>query len=207
MARFVLASSSVNRKEILERAGIEFTVIVSNADESNGPKAPDALVKELSRRKLEAVLPKCESGDLVIAADTVVYIDGEILGKPKDLADANRFMHLLSGHVHTVFTGVCMAYHGERVSFSQETKVKFYPLTESHTFTATTRVRFFPLSDEQIEAYISTDEPYDKAGGYGIQGPAALFVESIEGDYNNIFGLPAAHVMQEAKKLLKADKI
>ena len=97
MARFVLASSSVNRKEILERAGIEFTVIVSNADESNGPKAPDALVKELSRRKLEAVLPKCESDDLVIAADTVVYIDGEILGKPKDLTDANRFMHLLSG--------------------------------------------------------------------------------------------------------------
>lgn len=128
MARFVLASSSVNRKEILERAGIEFTVIASNADESNGPKAPDALVKELSRRKLEAVLPKCESDDLVIAADTVVYIDGEILGKPKDLTDANRFMHLLSGHVHTVFTGVCMAYHGERVSFSQETKVKFYPL-------------------------------------------------------------------------------
>lgn len=162
MARFVLASSSVNRKEILERAGIEFTVIVSNADESNGPKAPDALVKELSRRKLEAVLPKCESDDLVIAADTVVYIDGEILGKPKDLADANRFMHLLSGHVHTVFTGVCMAYHGE---------------------------------------------PMGKAGGYGIQGPAALFVEGIEGDYNNIFGLPAAHVMQEAKKLLKADKI
>ena len=118
MARFVLASSSVNRKEILERAGIEFTVIVSNADESNGPKAPDALVKELSRRKLEAVLPKCESDDLVIAADTVVYIDGEILGKPKDLTDANRFMHLLSGHVHTVFTGVCMAYHG-RARFVQ----------------------------------------------------------------------------------------
>lgn len=190
MARFVLASSSVNRKEILERAGIEFTVIVSNADESNGPKAPDALVKELSRRKLEAVLPKCESGDLVIAADTVVYIDGEILGKPKDLADANRFMHLLSGHVHTVFTGVCMAYHGERVLFSQETKVKFYPLTES-----------------EIAAYVQSGEPMGKAGGYGIQGPAALFVESIEGDYNNIFGLPAAHVMQEAKKLLKADKI
>ena len=123
MARFVLASSSVNRKEILERAGIEFTVIASNADESNGPKAPDALVKELSRRKLEAVLPKCESGDLVIAADTVVYIDGEILGKPKDLADANRFMHLLSGHVHTVFTGVCMAYHGERVQSGDEGKV------------------------------------------------------------------------------------
>ena len=131
-----------------------------------------------------------QEGDLVIAADTVVYIDGEILGKPKDLADANRFMHLLSGHVHTVFTGVCMAYHGERVSFSQETKVKFYPLTES-----------------EIAAYVQSGEPMGKAGGYGIQGPAALFVESIEGDYNNIFGLPAAHVMQEAKKLLKADKI
>ena len=120
----------------------------------------------------------------------MVYINGEILGKPKDLADANRFMHLLSGHVHTVFTGVCMAYHGERVSFSQETKVKFYPLTES-----------------EIAAYVQSGEPMGKAGGYGIQGPAALFVESIEGDYNNIFGLPAAHVMQEAKKLLKADKI
>ena len=120
----------------------------------------------------------------------MVYINGEILGKPKDLADADRFMHLLSGHVHTVFTGVCMAYHGERVSFSQETKVKFYPLTES-----------------EIAAYVQSGEPMGKAGGYGIQGPAALFVESIEGDYNNIFGLPAAHVMQEAKKLLKADKI
>ena len=183
MARFVLASSSVNRKEILERAGIEFTVIVSNADESNGPKAPDALVKELSRRKLEAVLPKCESDDLVIAADTVVYIDGEILGKPKDLTDANRFMHLLSGHVHTVFTGVCMAYHGERVSFSQETKVKFYPLTES-----------------EIAAYVQSGEPMGKAGGYGIQGPAALFVESIEGDYNNIFGFVFAELRLPAMK-------
>ena len=84
MARFVLASSSVNRKEILERAGIEFTVIVSNADESNGPKAPDALVKELSRRKLEAVLPKCESGDLVIAADTVEQYQRRAVERPAD---------------------------------------------------------------------------------------------------------------------------
>ena len=184
MARFVLASSSVNRKEILERAGIEFTVIVSNDDESNGPKAPDALVKELSRRKLEAVLPKCESDDLVIAADTVVYIDGEILGKPKDLADANRFMHLLSGHVHTVFTGVCMAYHGERVSFSQETKVKFYPLTES-----------------EIAAYVQSGEPMGKAGGYGIQGGADLFCTGIRGDYYNVMGLPVCRLGETLKRM------
>ena len=167
-------------------------MIVSNADESNGPKAPDALVKELSRRKLEAVLPKCESDDLVIAADTVVYIDGEILGKPKDLTDANRFMHLLSGHVHTVFTGVCMAYHGERVSFSQETKVKFYPLTES-----------------EIAAYVQSGEPMGRAGGCGIQVPGgAVCWRSIEGDYNNVCGLPAALAWcRKQKKLLKADRM
>lgn len=164
--------------------------MVSNVDESAEITAPDALVKELSRRKLEAVLPKCGADDLVVAADTVVYVNGEILGKPKNLNEAERFMHLLSGNIHTVYTGVCMEYHGKRISFSQETKVKFYPLTES-----------------EISAYVQSGEPMGKAGGYGIQGSAALFVEGIEGDYNNIFGLPAAHVMQEAKKLLKADKI
>ena len=186
----ILASGSPRRRELLSLYTTDFTVCVSDFDESavTAP-TPAQLVEQLAIGKCLAVA-KQHPDAVVIGCDTVVDCGGKVFGKPKDKEDARRMLKALSGSDHYVHTGVCVWHEGE-----------------SHTFTATTRVRFFPLSDEQIEAYISTDEPYDKAGGYGIQGPAALFVESIEGDYNNIFGLPAAHVMQEAKKLLKADKI
>lgn len=186
MMRLVLASSSPNRKQILENAGIDFITMTSNADEHAEGLEPAELVLELSKRKLEAVLPRCDADDAVITADTVVSIDGEILGKPHDAAEAKRFLHLLSGCFHTVYTGVHLAYHGRRRCFCQTTEVQFYP-----------------LEDREIDAYVESGEAFGKAGAYGIQGPAALFVESISGDYNNIFGLPAAHLMRELKALLQ----
>lgn len=186
MSRLILASSSPNRRQILERAGIEFDWMVSDADESAEGLAPGELVLELSRRKLEAVLPRCAFDDIVVTADTVVSIDEEILGKPADAAEARRFLSLLSGRTHVVYTGVCIAYKVQRVSFYQTTDVNFYP-----------------ISDRALDSYIESGEWKGKAGGYGIQGPAALFVEGIVGDYNNIFGLPAAHMMREIERLLE----
>ncbi len=184
--RLVLASSSPNRRQILENAGVEFVTMVSDADETASGLEPADLVLELSRRKLEAVLPRCQPDDAVITADTVVSIDGEILGKPHDAAEAKRFLHLLSGRIHTVYTGVHLAYHGRRTCFCQTTEVRFYPLT-----------------DREIDAYVESGEAFGKAGAYGIQGPASLFVEGIAGDYNNVFGLPAAHLVRELDALLQ----
>ena len=185
MARLVLASSSENRRQILERAGVPFVVMTSDADETAEGLSPDALVQEFARRKMEAVLPRCLPDDVIVTADTVASIDGEILGKPRDAAEASRFLHKLSGRTHVVYTGVCIEYHGKRTAFCQTTQVRFYPLTE-----------------REIADYVASGEPFGKAGAYGIQGPAALFVEGIIGDYNNIFGLPAAHVMREVERLL-----
>lgn len=185
MGRLILASSSPNRRQILERAGIEFDWMISDADERAEGLAPAELVTELSRRKLEAVLPRCAYDDIVVTADTVVSIDDEILGKPHDAAEARRFLETLSGRTHIVFTGVQIAYKDRQMSFYQTTDVKFYP-----------------LSEKEINAYIESGEWHGKAGGYGIQGPAALFVEGIKGDYNNIFGLPAAQLMREIRKLV-----
>ena len=187
--RLVLASSSVNRRQILERAGIAFDWIASNADETAAGLSPEALVLELSKRKLEAVLPRCAPPDVVVAADTVASIGGEILGKPHDAAEASRFLHLLSGRTHVVYTGVNIAFAGKRAAFCETTDVTFYP-----------------LSEQEIDTYVASGEPFGKAGAYGIQGPAVLFVERICGDYNNIFGLPAARLMREIRALMQADK-
>lgn len=187
--RLVLASSSVNRRQILERAGIAFDWIASNADETAARLSPEALVLELSKRKLEAVLPRCAPPDVVVAADTVASIGGEILGKPHDAAEASRFLHLLSGRTHVVYTGVSIAFAGKRAAFCETTDVTFYP-----------------LSEQEIDTYVASGEPFGKAGAYGIQGPAVLFVERICGDYNNIFGLPAARLMREIRALMQADK-
>ena len=187
--RLVLASSSVNRRQILERAGIAFDWIASNADETAAGLSPEALVLELSKRKLEAVLPRCAPPDVVVAAATVASIGGEILGKPHDAAEASRFLHLLSGRTHVVYTGVSIAFAGKRAAFCETTDVTFYP-----------------LSEQEIDTYVASGEPFGKAGAYGIQGPAVLFVERICGDYNNIFGLPAARLMREIRALMQADK-
>ena len=185
MARLVLASSSVNRKQILERAGLEFTVMVSDADETAEGLAPDALVQEFARRKMEAVLPRCLPDDIVVTADTVVSIDNEILGKPHDAAEASRFLHMLSGRTHVVYTGVCIEYRGRRVAFCQ-----------------TTQVQFYPLSEKEIADYVASGEPFGKAGAYGIQGKGTALVKGIVGDFYNVVGLPVAMLNKKLKKII-----
>ena len=181
--KLVLASKSPRRSEILKNAGIDFTVRVADADETipDGTKPEDAVVF-LAARKAMAV--KREPDEVVLGADTVVVLDDKILGKPKDRNDAFNMIKMLSGRVHSVFTGVCAIGDGVSLTFAEETKVDFYP-----------------LSDKEINDYINTNEPYDKAGAYGIQGLASKFIRGIQGDYFNVVGLPISYVYNELKRI------
>lgn len=170
----ILASGSPRRRQLLEQIGLTFVVRSSDVDESVSPGlTPAQVVESLSARKGEAVAAEAAPGDLVLSADTVVALDGAILGKPRDRAEAEAMLTALSGRTHQVYTGVTLLQDGRR-------------LTE-HEVTAVT---FRPLSPEEIAAYVSTGEPMDKAGAYGIQGLGALLVERLEGDYFNVMGLP-----------------
>lgn len=171
----VLASASPRRRELLQTAGVRFSVRVSQADEQIAPGTPPhEAVMQLARQKAQAVAQACPD-DLVIGADTVVVLDGEILGKPADTADAARMLRRLSGQTHTVYTGVCLLRAGTAETFFEQTQVTFYPLT-----------------DAEIAAYVATGEPMDKAGAYGIQGRGCTLVREIRGDYFNVVGLPVA---------------
>lgn len=181
----ILASGSPRRRELLTRMGIEdFEIITSDVDESLDESLPPAeQVELLSRRKADAVAAEVSSDDLVIAADTVVAMDGVVLGKPADEEDAFRMLSALSGVRHHVFTGVTVRM-GERVLTRHEV----------------TSVDFRPLEAEEIEEYIATGECMDKAGAYGIQGYGCLLVEGIIGDYYNVMGLPVALLFQMLKQ-------
>ena len=179
----ILASQSPRRRELMGLFHIPFTVRVSDADETMDPKLSAAeAVGLVSRRKAEAV--SREADDLVIAADTIVVCGGEILGKPKDTADARRMLRLLSGRDHQVMTGMTLL-RGDRV----------------RTVTEITDIHFRELSDREIDAYIATKEPMDKAGSYGIQGGAALFAQHLVGDYYNVMGLPVCRLSQLLREL------
>lgn len=176
----ILASRSARRQEILSGLGIPFKVAVSHADETlSTPVAPFKYAETVSLRKAQAILshlgshPAPVPDRLIIAADTLVVCDGRILGKPKDKDDAREMLRLLSGKKHSVISGITAILGDRAVTEHEETFVSFRR-----------------LSDSEIESYISTDEPYDKAGGYGIQGKAAIFAAGIEGDYLNVVGLP-----------------
>ena len=172
----ILASQSPRRKELMGLFHIPFTVRVSDADETMDPSQPAHKQVELvSRRKAEAVAR--EANDVVIAADTIVVCDGQILGKPRDEEDAFRMLQLLSGRDHQVMTGMTLL-RGDRCL--------------SHT--EITHIHFRVLSEKEIRAYIRTGEPMDKAGSYGIQGGAALFAENMVGDYYNVMGLPVCRL-------------
>lgn len=175
----VLASRSPRRRQLLEQMGLrDFRIVSSGADETASPSlTPPALVEALSARKAAAVQHAAAAGDLIIAADTVVALDGRILGKPADGPDAFAMLSALSGRRHQVYTGLTVVCGAQR-------------LTE-HEVTAVT---FRSLSSAEICAYIATGEPMDKAGAYGIQGRGALFVEGIEGDYYNVMGLPVCRL-------------
>ena len=182
--KLVLASKSPRRSEILKNAGYEFTVSVAGADETipDGTKPEDAVIF-LAARKAMAV--DRADDETVLGADTIVVLDNKILGKPKDKDDAFNMIKALSGRVHSVFTGVCVVGKGVSMTFSEETKVEFLPLT-----------------DDEINAYINTDEPYDKAGAYGIQGLASKFIRGIQGDYFNVVGLPVSRIYEKIIKKL-----
>ena len=172
--RLILASASPRRRELLERFGVPFRVVPARGAET-APEGltPGELVECLARHKAAEVAAGEDPDSVVIAADTVVEIDGEILGKPGTPERAAEMLRRLSGRTHRVWTGVCVR-QGERVlSAAEETAVRFHPLTE-----------------EEIAAYVATGEPLDKAGAYGYQDRACLFVERIEGDYFNVVGLP-----------------
>ena len=171
----ILASQSPRRRELLERMGIsDFLIRPAQGEEIFDPSlTPAQLVEALSRQKAEEISAGAGPADVVIAADTVVSVDGRVLGKPGDEAEAAEMLAALSGREHTVYTGVTVRRGGETVT--------------EHEATA---VRFRPLTGEEIAAYVATGEPMDKAGAYGIQGLAALFVTGIAGDYFNVMGLP-----------------
>ena len=179
----ILASQSPRRKELLSLFHIPFTVQVADIDEAMDPgKDPAAEVARVSRAKAEAIPRKEE--DVVIAADTIVVLDGLVLGKPKDKAHATAMLTALSGKDHQVMTGVTVARGNTLL-----------------THTEITHIHFRKLSQKEIAAYVATGEPMDKAGSYGIQGGAALFAEKMNGDYYNVMGLPVCRLYQMLQQI------
>ena len=176
--QLILASQSPRRKELLGLFHIPFTVQVADIDEAMDPsKSPQEEVSRVSRLKALAVAGNSE--DVIIAADTIVVLEGNVLGKPADRRDAIRMLTALSGRDHQVMTGVTVV-RGSRIL----------------THTEVTDIHFRPLSQGEILRYVDTGEPMDKAGSYGIQGGAALFVEKMHGDYYNVMGLPVCRLWQ-----------
>lgn len=193
MKKLVLASGSPRRKEILNNLGLDFEVLVSDADESSvsADKLPTSVyVQELALLKASAAGKLAGKNRLIIAADTVVFSGGKILGKPKDSADAARMLRELSGKAHSVFTGICVMRTNDLYSVCAAVETKVY---------------FKELSDELIEEYVKSGEPSDKAGAYGIQGKGAVLVEKIEGDYFNVVGLPISRLAEILKKEFEFD--
>lgn len=180
----ILASQSPRRRQLLALMGLEFCVLSAEVDETMDPDKPvETEIARVSRRKAEAVVTKVSRDACIVAADTLVCIDGERLGKPHDAAEAAAMLRRLSGREHTVMTGV---------------SVLCGTCTES--FTEKTTIHFRALSEAEIQAYIATGEPMDKAGAYGIQGQAALFVDAIVGDYYNVMGLPICRLTQVLRR-------
>lgn len=172
---FILASASPRRRELMEMLGVEELVIrPAKGEETADPTLPPAqYVMALSAHKAREAAAEAQPGDVVIAADTIVYIDGRVCGKPHSEAEAAQMLRTLSGRTHEVFTGVCVIRNGRELCRAERSAVTFRPLEPG-----------------EIARYIATGEPMDKAGAYGIQGLGALFIERINGDYYNVMGLP-----------------
>ena len=186
--KYILASASPRRRELLTQAGIEYTVIPSKVEEKISKTIPSDVVMELALLKAEDVFDRHGDEDCtVIGADTVVVYRNEILGKPGDEEEACDMLSMLSDRTHQVYTGVALV--------SMENGQK-----KVRTFYERTDVTFFPVSREEIASYAATGDPLDKAGAYGIQGPFAVHIRGIQGDYNNVVGLPIARLYQELKK-------
>ena len=185
--KVILASASPRRQELIKLIFDSVEILPADCDETlpDGIGAREA-VEYLSEIKNKASAKLTERENLVISADTVVSVDNEILGKPVNKEDARRMISLLSGKVHQVYTGVTISLNGKAETFSEKTDVEFFDLTEN-----------------EIEEYISSKEPYDKAGAYGIQGKAGLLIKGINGDYYNVVGFPIARLKREIEDFIK----
>lgn len=192
MTRIVLASGSPRRQEMLERLGVQFEVMVPHVDETPRPgEDPSAYVERLARQKVLAVAEDiaadaahADDDRLIIAADTTVDLDGEILGKPVDLDDARRMLKRLSGRAHYVHTGIAVLQSGRLESGVDETRVQMTPIT-----------------DHALEWYLGTGEPFDKAGAYALQGTGSVFVSRVSGSVSNVIGLSLTLLVDLTRRL------
>ena len=187
--KYILASASPRRKEILKSIGLKFSIIVADADESSETRDPVTLTKELASKKGLAVKDKLiqegnyDAHTVIISADTVVVCDGEILGKPKDRANAERMLRMLSSRTHDVVSGVALTYGDKTV-----------------TDASVTHVTFDVIEEDFLARYLDSSEPYDKAGAYAVQGVASVIVSKLEGCYFGVVGLPINCLVNLAKK-------
>ncbi|MDY5022103.1 MAG: Maf family protein [Blautia sp.] len=194
MEKIILASASPRRRELFEKAGISFSVMPSKAEEKTTCESPEDIVKELSFHKAKASQKELDDmkisggNHVIIGADTIVALDGRILGKPDTEETAVKMLMALQGKTHQVYTGVTLMWQKENN-------------WTAHTFSECTDVTFYPVSEKEIREYTASGEPMDKAGAYGIQGSFFVHVKGICGDYNNVVGLPVARLFYEAKKL------
>ncbi len=193
MQQIILASASPRRHELLEQMGIRHVICPARGEERITRSHPGEAAQELSEQKAEETAGKYPDG-IIIGADTVVALDNRILGKPADREEAREMLRSLSGRAHEVYTGVTLIQKE-----AGETRVK-------HSFYSCTRVYMYPIEEKEIRKYVDSGDCDDKAGAYGIQGRAGAFVEKIEGDYNNVVGLPAARVYQEIKKMTEEER-
>jgi len=185
--KLILASTSPRRAEILHDAGFSFVVVASAVDETPVPgESPTALVQRLADAKAELAAARAVGPAIILAADTVVTLEGHIFGKPRSSDDARHMLEALSGRTHAVVTGVTLIR---------------LPDAERRSFVESTLVHFAQLSSEEVTRYLATGEPHDKAGAYAIQGRAGRYIPRIEGDYFNVVGLPLARVTQALAEL------
>jgi septum formation protein len=220
--KIILASGSPRRRELLAQIGLNFEVRVSNVEEKVTATDPGAVVEALSAQKAEAVFAEIVSqraegmsmepayrtedakvsgseGLLVIGADTVVAVDGRILGKPSQKEEAREMLEMLSGRSHEVYTGITLIYGAQTEAIPGHGSGN----TGRKTFHETTSVSFYPMWKQEIDSYIASGDCMDKAGAYGIQGIFARYVRKIEGDYNNVVGLPVGRLYQEMKEWIQ----
>lgn len=198
MEQIVLASASPRRSELLKQAGLDFVVIPSKGEEVITSTHPAEVVEELSLQKAQEVAQRILAGNesavkdfsVVIGADTVVAADHKILGKPADHEDARKMITMLQGNIHQVYTGVTLIVKDAKGSI------------HTRTFNECTDVDVCEMSSEEVEEYISTKEPYDKAGAYGIQGSFGVYIRGIRGCYYNVVGLPISRLCHELKDML-----
>lgn len=200
--KIILGSASPRRRELLAQIGAEFEIRVSEKEEIYHSEKPEEIVCELALMKAENVaseLSEAErAGDVVLGADTVVVLDGKILGKPSDEEEAARMLSALQGRSHEVYTGVAVLEYAE----SGEGAVPGgWKLEKKENYAVETRVYVNPMTEQEIREYIATGDPMDKAGAYGIQGRFAAYIDRIEGDYYNVVGLPVSRVYRTLKEM------